>query len=127
MSALRILAPLGIAGVLVGAVAVAGATTYCGAESEATPYPISVSGLSATASDGGEVTHASPSRVGVRLVRVEAALARATALVDQGKGRSTGPEMRAALAGIEAAWAAARAALWTTPAPPRGPRVTSFD
>jgi hypothetical protein len=113
MPSLRLVAPLGVAAALVGLAAVAVTTTSSPSSSEADPSR----GPVATASGGGASVLIYPSLVNVRLVRSEAALARATALVDQGKVAPAIPALTAAQANMKAAWIATKYVIRTTPPP----------
>jgi hypothetical protein len=117
MPPLRLVATLGVAGALLGGVAVATAAT--------SPGPANVAdsavyrGPVASAS-GGDAAALLPSIVNNRLVRGEAALARAATLVDQGKPASAVPEINAAQANMTAAWTGAQYVIRTTPPPVAG-------
>ena len=113
MPSLRMVAPLGVAAVLVGLVAVAPAGTSSGADTEPTAYR----GPTATASGGDAGQLVYPSIVNVRLIRAEAALARATTWVDQAKGSNAIAELKAAQSNMQKAWTAAKYVINTTPPP----------
>ena len=113
MPTLRLFAPLGVAAALVGLVAVAPAGSSSGADTEPTAYR----GPTATASGGSAGLLVYPSIVNVRLVRAEAALARATTWVDQAKGSNAIAELKAAQSNMQKAWTAAKYVIDTTPPP----------
>jgi hypothetical protein len=114
MRSLRVIAPVAIGAALVGlAVAPRVAPSSAGAD------PI--------ASDGGPVAHAAggdagppplPSIVNVRVVRAEAALASATASVDQGQPAQAIVALNSVRTNMAKAWTAARFVIETTPPPP---------
>lgn len=115
MRSRRSVIALGVAATLVGVAAVAAATNSSGSGTESDAY--AYRGPVATASGGGAVALVYPSIVNIRLERAEAALARAAALVDQGKSRSAGPALKASQANMKAAWTAAKYVIETTPPP----------
>jgi hypothetical protein len=122
MPSRRFVTPLGVVAALVGLAAVtaviAGTTS-----SESSPAPsYRYRGPVATASGGGGGVLIYPSIVNVRLERAEAALASAASLVDQGKGSTAGPELKAAQANMTAAWTAEKYVIKTTPPPVVGDR-----
>jgi hypothetical protein len=114
----RVTVPLGIAGALVGLVAVAAAT----APSGSAPAALSPSyrGPLATASGGAPATMVYPSLVDVHLVRAEAALDRAGAKADQGSPTGAVAEVKTAATQMTAAWLATQYVIKTTPPPPVG-------
>jgi hypothetical protein len=72
----------------------------------------------ATASGGGGgAPLVYPSIVNVRLVRAEAALARAATWIDQGQGTNAMPELTIARSNMTKAWSAAKYVIKTTPPP----------
>jgi len=115
MPSLRLVTAMSAAAALVGVTAVAAATTSGGSGTE--PAVSAYRGPVATASGGGAATLVYPSIVNVRLVRAEAALARATTWVDQGRGELAVADLNAATANMKAAWVAAKYVIRTTPPP----------
>jgi hypothetical protein len=113
MPSLRLVAPLGLAAVLVGLVAVVPAATSPGSDTKPTAYrgPIATT----SGGDAGQLVY--PSIVDVRLVRTEAALARATTWVDKGQASKAVVELKAAQTNMAKAWAAAKYVIKTTPPP----------
>jgi hypothetical protein len=117
----RIVLPLGVAGALVGLVAVAAATGPMG-RAPAAPSPLSPGSL-ATASGGSAGALVYPSLVDIHLARSEAALARAGADADHGRALKAASEMKTALSHMTAAWRATKYVIKTTPPPPVGDRA----
>ena len=113
MPSLKVVVPLGLAAVLVGLVAVAPAATSSGSDSMPTAYR----GPVATVSGGDAGPLVFPSIVNVRLVRAEAALARATTLVDRGQASKAVVDLKAARTNMAKAWVAAKYVIKTTPPP----------
>src|SRR3954469_448164 len=111
----RIVIPAGAAAGLVGLVTVATATTpFAGAAREPAPdYRLPI----ATISGGSVAAMVYPSLVNVRLDRAEAALHRAEGLVDQGKPVRAAGAIKLARAQADAAWAATKYIIKTTPPP----------
>jgi hypothetical protein len=116
MPSLRVIAPLGLAAALVGVVAVV-AVAPLASSSGGDTRPAAYQGPVATASGGGGGTPVYPSIVNVRLVRAEAALARAATWIDQGHGSKAVPELTIARSNMTKAWSAAKYVIKTTPPP----------
>ena len=117
MPSMRVVAPFGAAALLVGLVGVAVGPTAT--SSAPTSHVIAYDqGPSATASgdSGGPLVY--PSIVNIRLERAEAALARAATWADQRLPSKASAELHAALANMNAAWAAAKFVIRTAPPPP---------
>jgi hypothetical protein len=116
MPARRITIPLGVAAALSGLVAVAVAATPSSAPAGSPAHVYR--GPVATASGGSVAVVTYPSLVDVRLDRTQAALDRASTLVDRGKAPAAVPEVTAARTQMAAAWEAAKWIIKTTPPPP---------
>ncbi|MCW2766493.1 MAG: hypothetical protein JWO11_2452 [Nocardioides sp.] len=120
MASLRLVAPLGVAAAFVGLVAIVPATMPSFSEgdtSSESDRALSYRGPVATASGGSAAVLVYPAIVNTRLVRAEAALARATTWVDEGKAKRAVAELSAAKANMNAAWTAAKYVIRTTPPP----------
>jgi hypothetical protein len=113
MRSLRVVAVLGLAAAVAGLVAVVPTGTSSGSDTTPTAYR----GPVATASGGDVVPLVYPSLVNVRLVRAEAALARATTWVDQRNGSKAVGELNGARSNMAKAWTAAKYVIQTTPPP----------
>jgi hypothetical protein len=115
MRSIRVIAPVAV----VAAVATVGlvAALPTASSSASKPGPAFDRGPVATATGGDVVPIVYPSIVNVRLVRAEAGLARAAALVDQNKGAAAVAELKAVQANTTAAWTAAKYVIKTTPPP----------
>jgi hypothetical protein len=114
MPSFRVVAPLGLAAVLVGLVAVAPSATSSGADTSPTAYR----GPVATESGGSVAAVVYPSIVNVRLVRAEAGLTRAATWVDQGQATKAVPELATVRSNMAKAWTAAQYVIKTAPPPP---------
>jgi hypothetical protein len=112
----RMVLPLGVAGALVGLVAVASANGPTGRAPAASP-PVPRGSL-ASVSGGSAGTLVYPSLVDIHLVRSEAALARAASYADHGKAAKAGSEVKSAASHMTAAWRATKYVISTTPPPP---------
>jgi hypothetical protein len=114
MRSLRLVAVLGVSAAAGALVAVSSSATSSGSSSEPDAYQ----GPVATAIGGAAGTLVYPSIVNIRLVRAEAALARATTWIDRGHPTKAVVPINAAQANMKAAWAAAKYVIATTPPPP---------
>jgi hypothetical protein len=117
MPPLRVVAPLGV-GALLAAVAITATATS--SQSASAPATHVYRGPVASASGGAVGPLIYPSLVNIRLVRTQAALASATASVDEGKPAGAIPEVKAAQVQMAAAWTGARYVIRTTPPPVAG-------
>src|SRR6476646_2968012 len=122
MRSLRIIAPLALGAALVAVAVVPNvAPSSAGAEPTRAAEPIVVdSGPVAQAAGGSATPPPLPSIVNVRVVRAEAALARAATSVDQGQSNLAVAELNSAVANLQKAWSAARWIVKTAPPPVAG-------
>lgn len=121
MLAHRVVLPLGVAGALVGLVAVAAASGPMGG-APAASSPV-FGGSLATVSGGSAGALVYPSLVDIHLARSEAALERAEADGDHGSAVKAASEMKIAATHMIAAWRATKYVIKTTPPPPVGDRA----
>jgi hypothetical protein len=119
MISFRTLAALALVVGVVGLVAVANAAQRSTTDPGPVPYDYDAAPI-AQASGGDAGPPLYPSIVNVRLVRAEAALARATTWVDQGIPANAVVELYAARSNMRAAWTAATYVIENAPPPVAG-------